>query len=78
MIKWFKRKARMLHRAWRSWTVNWGVMLMLAGGLQDHLTDVLPWLHKYLPTEETGVLVAIIGVVVILLRIKTTAPLGDR
>lgn len=73
-MRWIKK----LKNAWKSWTINWGALLLLVGALQDHLTDIIPFMRKYIPNEDVGMLVAAVGVVVILLRIKTTSALTDK
>lgn len=73
-----KRLIGKLRRAWKSWTVNWGALLMVAGYFQDNIGQVLPLIKKYVPDENVGGLLMVVGLVVVLLRIKTTKPLGDR
>lgn len=65
-------------RAWRSWTINWGALLMLVGYFSDNIEQVTPFLRKYIPNDDVGLFVMVVGIVVVLLRIKTAKPLSER
>lgn len=73
-----KRQLNRLRRAWRSWTVNWGLLLAMAGYFQENVTQVLPIIKQYIPDEKVGGFLMLVGLVVILLRFKTAKPLEDR
>lgn len=67
-----------LRRAWRSWTINWGMLLMIVGYFNDNISQVLPFVRKYIPSEQVGLFVVTIGFVVVLLRFKTSKPLAEK
>lgn len=73
-----KRQLLKLRRAWRSWTINWGLLLALAGYFQDNIAQVMPVIKLYIPDEKVGGFLMLVGLVVILLRFKTGKPLEDR
>lgn len=73
-----KKLVARIRCAWRSWTVNWGLLLALAGYFQDNLALVMPTIKTYIPDENAGNFVMLVGLVVILLRFKTAKPLEDR
>lgn len=69
---------RALRRAWRSWTVNWGALLVMAGYFQDNLGMVMPTIKRIIPNEDVGTFVMLVGLVVIVLRFKTTQAVADK
>lgn len=69
---------RALRRAWRSWTVNWGALLVMAGYFQDNLGMAMPVIKQYIPDDKVGAFVMLVGLVVIGLRFKTTQPVADK
>lgn len=78
MLEWITKQARRLRRAYRSLTVNWGGLLIVVGALHDNIEQFLPLVKLIIPNQYVGAFVSAIGVVVVLLRFKTTKPLEDR
>ena len=62
-------------KAWKSWTINYGLMLLLLGELQSR-EDVLRDIMK--DPASSGLLITGIGIVVVLLRYKTDKPLEEK
>lgn len=70
--KLFKERAK---RAWKSWSVNYGAILIILGELQrseNYLSMVLD------NPKQFGSIMLIIGLIVIILRFKTTKGLEDK
>lgn len=67
-----------INRWRRSWTVNWGLLLQLVGYFHDNIAQVMPAIKRVIPNDEVGAFVMAIGMVVIVLRFKTTKPLAER
>lgn len=78
MHNFIKAKFAALRRALKSWTINWGLVLLQLGYFHENIGQVLPFINRYIPSEDTGVLVMLIGLVVIGLRFKTSKPIGER
>lgn len=73
-----KKLTDRIKRAIKSWTVNWGLLLSLAGYFQENVTQVLPIVKQFIPDENVGGFLMVVGLVVILLRFKTTQPISER
>lgn len=73
-----KKLSARIRRAWRSWTVNWGLMLAAVGYFQDNLAQVMPTIKRFIPNDDVGSFVMLVGLVVIVLRFKTAKALEDR
>lgn len=78
MKNWIKRQLRALRRAWRSWTMNWGVALIVVGYFHDHIDDFMPLLGTIIPDKYVAAFVQAIGLIIILLRMKTDKALADK
>lgn len=75
---WLVGKLHDLRRAFKSWTVNWGVLLVFVGYFNDNIEQVLPFIKQYIPNDKVGLFVMFVGLVVVALRIKTTKPLSEK
>lgn len=62
-------------RAWKSWTVNYGLLLVVLGELQrqtDYMASIITNPRYF------GVVMSLIGVLVVGLRFKTAKSLEDK
>lgn len=73
-----KQQFRRLRRAWRSWTFNSGAALYLLGEFHDNAAQFMPLIKLIIPTEHVAAFISAIGLVIIVLRFKTTKPLEER
>lgn len=78
MKKWIKKQLAHLRRAYKSWSVNWGMLLAAAGYLHEHIAQVLPTVKRIIPNDDVGTFVTGVGLVVVLLRFKTNKPLSEK
>lgn len=64
-----------LKRAWKSWTVNYGLLLVIFGELQRQEN----YLSYYITdTKQFGAIMTVIGLLVVLLRFKTAKGLENK
>ena len=58
----------------KSWTINYGLLLVILGSLQQNFD----YLRKSIGEENYGLSFVAIGVVVVVLRFKTTTAVEDK
>lgn len=58
----------------KSWTVNYGLLLVIAGSLQQNFD----YLKTLVGEKNYGLLFVVVGIVVVVLRFKTTKALEDK
>jgi len=58
----------------KSWTINYGLLLVILGSLQQNFD----YLRKLIGEENYGLSFVAIGVVVVVLRFKTTTAVEDK
>ena len=58
----------------KSWTINYGLLLVILGSLQQNFD----YLRKLIGEENYGLAFVVIGVVVVVLRFKTTTAVEDK
>lgn len=58
----------------KSWTINYGLVLMLVGSLEANFQ----YLKNYIPDKWYGILLILVGLLVVVLRFKTTTSLKNK
>lgn len=58
----------------KSWTINYGLLLVILGSLQQNFD----YLRKLIGEENYGLAFVVVGVVVVVLRFKTTTAVEDK
>ena len=58
----------------KSWTINYGLLLVILGSLQQKFD----YLRKLIGEENYGLSFVAVGVVVVVLRFKTTTAVEDK
>ena len=58
----------------KSWTINYGLLLVILGSLQQNFD----YLRKLIGEENYGLSFVAVGVVVVVLRFKTTTAVEDK
>ena len=58
----------------KSWTINYGLLLVILGSLQQNFD----YLRKIIGEENYGLSFVAVGVVVVVLRFKTTTAVEDK
>jgi len=62
-------------KQWRkSWTINYGLLLVILGSLQQNFD----YLRKLIGEENYGLAFVAVGIVVVVLRFKTTTAVEDK
>lgn len=64
----------MIKKWLRSWTVNYGLALMLVGSLEVNFH----YLKGFIPEKWYGAIFVLVGLVVVVLRFKTTTSLMEK
>lgn len=67
-----------IKRAFKSWTINWHLVLVVVGGIQQTQADWMPWLESVLTKDRVGLVIAGLGIIGLVLRFKTTKPISER
>ena len=58
----------------KSWTINYGLLLVILGSLQQNFD----YLRKLIGEENYGLTFVAVGIVVVVLRFKTTTAVEDK
>lgn len=78
MKGWFMKQLQRARRAWKSWTVNWGLLLVVLGEFHSNINQAIPAIKLIIPNDYVGTFITFIGVVVAVLRFKTAKDLADK
>lgn len=63
-----------IKKMFKSWTINYGLLLVIAGSLQQNFD----YLKSMVGEKNYGLLFVLVGILVVVLRFKTTTPVSEK